>query len=550
MKNLGPRWLVLATLVGAAAGLTSNFGCGDSGGGPGAGGRGGGAAGAAGRGGSGGSAVAGRGGAGGSVAGTGGSAVAGRGGAGGAAGAAGAPGGAGGTSDGGTPLNCPLGTFNTTDEGFVLNTFNNGAGNLVNREAGTKAMSAFEAGMGDPAAGSIKIDAPYDDYNQFVDLQKGYNATTLKNWTGATKLHVRVKVASGFNPSTSNPGGVQPYVQTTASYVDCRAWNNVTVGDTAWKDYVLDFSTCTNAAWKLSEVIAFGIVVHAGDGAMGDGGTNPMKPTDADIYVDSFWLEGTCSAGDGGAGSGGGAGAGGGGGAAGQGGAAGGTAGAAGGTAGAAGGTAGAAGGTAGAAGGNTDGGALAGTPLHLFDATNESVALTTGGTGNLASPVDGGTAATLLWNASDGSPGAGALRSDAPFSDYNQYITVERGFPNTSLQDWTGKTKLHVRVKVESGLNQSPSNPAGIQPYITTYTAPVDGGQAGYNFKGNYVNLIAGNGWNDYVVDFSTAGFNLATVLNYGVQIQTGNGAMGDGGVNPVKPTTAVVWVDSFTLE
>ena len=355
MKNLGPRWLVLVTLVGGAAALTSNFGCGGDDGGTGSGGRGGGSAGrggaaggAAGRGGSAGGVAGATAGSGGGTAG-----AAGRGGAGGAAGAAGAGGGA-------PALNCPVGAFATADEGFALNTFNTSPGNLANREGGTKATSAFTNTMGDPAVGSIRIDAPYDDYNQLVDLQKGFGAAALKNWTGATKLHVKVKVASGLNPASAGiSGGVQPYVQTTAGYVDCRQWNNITSGNTNWTDYVLDFSTC-GATWKINEVIAVGVVVHTGDGLQAnDAGVNPAKPTTAVIYVDSFWLDGTCGGGTGGSGGGAGGGAGGvGGGAAGRGGsggaggAAGGTAGAAGGAAGAAGGAAGAAGGAAGAAGG------------------------------------------------------------------------------------------------------------------------------------------------------------------------------------------------------
>ena len=345
MKNLGPRWLVLVTLVGGVAAVTSNFGCGGDDGGTGAGGRGGGSAG---RGGAAGGA-AGRGGSAGGVAG----ATAGTGGA--VAGTGGGVAGSGGTGGGAPALNCPQGVFATTDEGFVLNTFNTSAGNLVNREAGVKATAAFTSTMGDPAVGSIKVDAPYDDYNQLIDLQKGYGAAALKNWTGATKLHVKVKVASGLNPASAGiSGGVQPYVQTTSGYVDCRAWNNITSGNTNWADYVLDFSTC-GATWKINEVIAVGVVVHTGDGLQAnDAGVNPTKPTAAVIYVDSFWLEGTCGGGTGGSGGG----AGGAGGAAGRGGAggaAGGTAGAAGGTAGAAGGAggaAGAAGGAAGAAGG------------------------------------------------------------------------------------------------------------------------------------------------------------------------------------------------------
>ena len=69
-------------------------------------------------------------------------------------------------------------------QGFALNTFNSaGAGNLANREGGTKATLACSEHRGRSGAGSLKIDAPFNDYNQFVDLQKGYGATTLKNWT-------------------------------------------------------------------------------------------------------------------------------------------------------------------------------------------------------------------------------------------------------------------------------------------------------------------------------------------------------------------------------
>jgi hypothetical protein len=341
MKNLGPRWLVLVTLVGGVAALTSNFGCGGDDGGTGAGGRGGrgggtAGSGAAGRGGAAGGATAGRGGGtAGSAAGTGGSSVAGTGGgvAGtGVSGSGGSTGGSGGTGGGAPALNCPIGQFATTDEGFVLNTFNTTAGNLVNKEAGAKATAAFTNTMGDPAVGSIRVDAPYDDYNQFIDLQKSYGATMLKNWTGATKLHVKVKVASGLDPVSSGiSGGVQPYVQTTSGYVDCRAWTNIPSGNTNWNTYDLDFASCTNAAWKISEVIAVGVVVHTGDGLLGDAGVNTVKPTTAVIYVDSFWLDGTCTGGTGGTGGG-------------AGGAAGGAGGAAGGTAGAAGGAAGAAG--------------------------------------------------------------------------------------------------------------------------------------------------------------------------------------------------------------
>jgi len=396
MKNFGAKWLALTAVFGAVGGLTLN-GCGDGGGGGTAGttGRGGSAGSSAGRGGSGGSAGASAG-RGGGTAGTGGATA-------GTGGATAGTGGAAGTG-GGAALNCPIGTFNTALEGFGLNMYNTSAGNLFIREAGAKASFAFESGMGDPSPGSVKIDAPYDNYDQLVDLQKGWSATTLQNWTGATKLHVRVKVASGLNPTSAGiTGGVQPYVQTTSGYVDCRQWNNIPSGKTDWGDYVLDFSTC-GATWKVGEVISVGVNIETGAGLVGDAGVNPTKPTAAVIYVDSFWLEGTCNGGTGGAG-----GAGGRGGSGGAGGA-GGTAGGAGGTAGGAGGAAGAAGrggtggaaGAAGAAGGTGGGGGAAG------------AAGGAGGAGGAAGAAGGAGGAGGAAGAAGGTGGAGGAAGAA----------------------------------------------------------------------------------------------------------------------------------------
>ena len=293
MKNFGAKWLALAMVVGVGA-TTSLNGCGD---GPTpspiAG-----TTGTAGRGGTTGSA--------GSTAGTGGSTArggttgnAGRGGTGGSsAGTTGTAGtgvgGVGGTV-GGLPC-AGIGTFDTSDMmGFKFNGFMDSAAgaavNLAVTEAGTQATLAYSATEGDPAPGSLKVEAPYTDYKQFVDIQKNYSATTLQAWTGY-KLHVRVKVTGG-NPSALNPMGVQPYVNTGATYNGyCGKYNNLVTGG-GWNDYVFDLSTCTTPA-DPSMVIALGVSIQAGDGSDGDGGVNPMKPMMATIYIDSFWLEGSC----------------------------------------------------------------------------------------------------------------------------------------------------------------------------------------------------------------------------------------------------------------
>jgi hypothetical protein len=219
-------------------------------------------------------------------------------------------------------------------------------------------------------------------------------------------------------------------------------------------------------------------------------------------------------------------------------------------------------GGTAGngGAGNGGVGGAIVGTTLATFDPADGSASLDgfalniyNGSPGNLAIATDAQAAATLSWSSSVGDPSPGALSVDAPFHAYNQYVDVQRGYANTNLQNWTGKTTLHVRVKIASGLNPSASYPPGIQPYVTSYTAPVtDGGTAAYNFCGTYTNAVAGNGWAEYTVSLAASSshctnLDLSKIINFGVLVQTGGGATGDAG-QPAAPTPAVIYLDSFS--
>src|SRR4029078_10725305 len=180
--------------------------------------------------------------------------------------------------------------------------------NLFVREGGAQATLSFDGTDGDPTNGSLKVDAPYTDYNQYVDVQRNYGSAMLKNWSGL-KLHVKWR-SSGVNPSAMNPMGVQPYVNTGASYNGyCGNYVNLKTGG-GWNDYVLDLSTCAAASSDPSMVVAFGVSFQAGSGTDGDGGVNSMKPGTAKLPVDSFRLAGrtTCV---GGAGAGGTTGAGG-----------------------------------------------------------------------------------------------------------------------------------------------------------------------------------------------------------------------------------------------
>ena len=78
---------------------------------------------------------------------------------------------------------------------------------------------------------------------------------------------------------------------------------------------------------------------------------------------------------------------------------------------------------------------------------------------GNLALATDATPAATLAWDGTTGDPTAGSLVVDAPFHAYNEYVNLQKGYANTNLQDWTGKTTLHVRVKIDSGLTRAPAS-------------------------------------------------------------------------------------------
>jgi hypothetical protein len=132
-----------------------------------------------------------------------------------------------------------------------------------------------------------------------------------------------------------------------------------------------------------------------------------------------------------------------------------------------------------------------------------------------------------------------------APFTDYNQSCDVIKGF--SGPQDWTGKT-LHVRVKVASG-----GSPAGVSMQLAAEALSslydVDAGTNVYFFSARYVPVI-GNDWQEYTFSGSTAttppsGFDATKVIQFGVQLVTADPGPGVA----AKPTTAVVYIDTFTL-
>jgi hypothetical protein len=151
-----------------------------------------------------------------------------------------------------------------------------------------------------------------------------------------------------------------------------------------------------------------------------------------------------------------------------------------------------------------------------------------------------------LVWDPVEGDPAPGALKVTVPFTDYGQEFDVIKNI-TSGLQDWTGKT-LHVLMKVASG-----GNPAGVPMGVLTETdadvRAIDGGAVTYPFAGRWTNEV-GNDWQEFTFSTATASFiaddwDVTKIGSFGIQLQTGT----PDPLPATKPTTAVVYIDSFTL-
>jgi len=297
MKFLGARLATVASLVGAAAFLL-NVSCGGSGG-TGTGGNGG-AAGHAGTGGS-----AGHAGAGGSAGQGGGGATAGASGQGGVSGGGGgASGGAAGGASGGT-AGATTGSgghaggsggaagshvdagatvaqfaynFDTTTEGFTLNNFN-GPGNLVNIEGGAHPSLSWDGSVGDPGAGSLKVDATFTSYNQFVLTT--LNVSPLIDATGKT-AHVWVMV-DATDGGAHFAGGAQIEANSTTSYHGANGtYTQLTPGQ--WKELTLNLGAQPQP-FDPGQIIQFSVNFSTGAGPEGGAFGAPVH---AIFHIDSL----------------------------------------------------------------------------------------------------------------------------------------------------------------------------------------------------------------------------------------------------------------------
>jgi hypothetical protein len=282
MKIFGARLATVAGLVGAA-GLLLNVNCGSSSpSGTGTGGTSGGAGGTSG--GAAGHAGGTSGGAGGTTgtAGSSGGTAGGGGATGGSGGHAGGAGGAGGSSntDGGTAYAAFSYTFDTSAEGFALNT-NAAAGNLAAIEGGAQPTVTWDGAVGHPSAGSLKVDATFSAYKQFV--LTSINLSPLIDATGKTAQAWVMLDAVDGGPAFG--GGAQLQINSTSSYHGAAStFTTLTPG--VWKEITLDLSaTAQPAPFDASQLIQIGVSFGTGNGP--EAGTFGA-PVHAVFHIDSI----------------------------------------------------------------------------------------------------------------------------------------------------------------------------------------------------------------------------------------------------------------------
>ncbi|HEY4186867.1 MAG TPA: hypothetical protein VGP07_17460 [Polyangia bacterium] len=214
-------------------------------------------------------------------------------GTGGAGGTAGGSGGTTGAFDPTTPIPATgtvLETFDTSVDGFKINSYvDTGATNL-GADGGVNAtgtLAEWDGTVGSPTVGSLKITAPFSDWNQYVDVLK--SVSPMADWSGK-KIHVRVMVDSGFDTDMYVKGFVQMYFDTGTSYAFGQAATVPTVNSNAmWQEFVLDTTTATFPTGTVGDptmVVQYGVQFQSGAG-----NTTAVKPSAGVFHVDSFWLE-------------------------------------------------------------------------------------------------------------------------------------------------------------------------------------------------------------------------------------------------------------------
>ena len=197
-------------------------------------------------------------------------------------------GGSGGGSGGTAAMAKVLYGFDTTDEGFKWEDYE-AQPPLVNLS--DKSTLSWDDGAGqDGNPGRLKLEIPFDDFNQLADIQLNI-AMPGVDYTGKT-LIAYVNLESGFSPNPSHPGGSYIFVKTGAAWSWARGDSGNLSTETVGQWVKLQFSlqspqqTADAATYDQASVVAIGIQLYSGSGAAG-----AEPPTPVVAYVDNISLQ-------------------------------------------------------------------------------------------------------------------------------------------------------------------------------------------------------------------------------------------------------------------
>jgi hypothetical protein len=179
---------------------------------------------------------------------------------------------------------------------------------------------------------------------------------------------------------------------------------------------------------------------------------------------------------------------------------------------------------------------------LYNFDSTTSVPTGWAAGPGYGTTDLAGANAATTAYSGTEKNQCTGSLKATFPFTSYALFTTGQATQESGVLQytgasNWTGKTKLHAWVKVDSA---SGVNHIGFLQFFASSTT------------GGYQSVVDGGtwwtgAWHEIVWTLPATGWDKATVNNYGLQVNLKSAAPTGG---PATPTTTVVYLDDVWVE
>ena len=147
---------------------------------------------------------------------------------------------------------------------------------------------SWDGAEGEPSPGAIRVEVPFDDYRQFVELE--YDFSTPFDLSDGY-LFVKLKILPGFSHDPLIAPGVNLFVKTGVDWTFTSSWTSLT-GDEygEWVEFAFypeRGETYGNTAADFTQVVTFGLQLHAGD--PGSGEVDPEAlPAPATFFVDSI----------------------------------------------------------------------------------------------------------------------------------------------------------------------------------------------------------------------------------------------------------------------